>query len=61
MKKQTTVYLGSLLFEVNGVNFMRFGTHKDENGNWFHDIMNLSNGKKAYNVPESKIKSYLKL
>ena len=61
MKKAATVYLGSLIFEVNGVKFVRTGTYKDENGLWFHDIMNLSNGKRAYNVPESKIKNYIKL
>lgn len=54
------VYLGNLIFEVNGVKFARIGTYKDENGLWFHDIINLSNGKKAYYVPESKIKSYIK-
>ena len=61
MKKQTMDCLGSLYFKVNDVEFKRIGTGKDDFGNWFHDIENLSNGKKAYNVPHNKIKSYLNL
>jgi hypothetical protein len=53
-KKKAMDYHIKLRFTAKGINFLTTGT-SNKNGVWVHDIKNLENGKRVYNLTDEKI------